>query len=94
MLNLYNRVHTFHNKMSYSTKNYVHMEKSSRIRRPKIFIFEKKHSDTWDLPIIELIEMVEKHNTLITMNYVWSSVLQTEQPLQWLIDSRYVYYLA
>ena len=32
-------------------------------------IFEKKHSDTRDLPMIELIKMVGKHNTLITMKY-------------------------
>ena len=31
-------------------------------------IFEK-HSDTWELPIIELIEMLENQNTLITINY-------------------------
>ena len=31
-------------------------------------IFEKK-TDNLDLPIIELVEMVEKHNTLITINY-------------------------
>ena len=28
----------------------------------------KKHSDSWELTTIELIEMVEKHNTLITKN--------------------------
>ena len=32
-------------------------------------ISEKKHSDTLEMPIIELIEMVEKHNTLITINF-------------------------
>ena len=31
-------------------------------------IFEK-HSDTWDLTIIELIETTENHNTVITINY-------------------------
>ena len=36
------RVHTFDTKVSYSTKNYVHMAKSSRIRRLKMVIFEKK----------------------------------------------------
>ena len=29
----------------------------------------EKYSDTWDLPMIKLIEMVEKHNTLITVDY-------------------------
>ena len=33
-------------------------------------ISEKKHSDTLELPIIKLIEMVEKHKTLITINYL------------------------
>ena len=29
----------------------------------------KKHAGTWELPMNELIEMVEKHSTLITINY-------------------------
>ena len=45
------------------------MAKSSRISRLKMVIVLKKHSDTWDLPMIELIEMVENQNTLITINY-------------------------
>ena len=44
----------FYTKISYSTKNYVHMEKSIRIRRLNIVIL-KKHSDTRDIPFIELI---------------------------------------
>ena len=35
------RVHNLHNKISYPTKNYVHMAKSSRIRRLKMVVFEK-----------------------------------------------------
>ena len=54
MVNLLKRVHTFHNKIYYLTKNFIHMEKSSRIRRLKMVIFEK-NSDTRDLTMIELI---------------------------------------
>ena len=41
----------------------------SCIRRLKMITFGKNHSDTWDVPMIEPIEMVEKSNTLITINY-------------------------
>ena len=30
-----------------------------------MIIFEKKHYDTWEMPMIEFIQMVEKHNTLL-----------------------------
>ena len=32
------------------------------------WLYLEKNYDTWELPIIELIEMVEKHNSLITIN--------------------------
>ena len=41
MVNLYKILHTLYPKISYSTKNYIHMKKISRIRRLKIVIFEK-----------------------------------------------------
>ena len=47
ILKLQKRVHAFHTKISYSIKNHVHMEKSIRIRRLKMVVFEEKtHSDT------------------------------------------------
>ena len=39
-------VHNFHTKISYSTKTFIHMEESTPIRRLKMVIFGKKHSDT------------------------------------------------
>ena len=53
--------------MSYWDKNYVHMARRSCIRRLNIVIL-KKQSDKWDIPMIELTEMVEKHNSLIAIN--------------------------
>ena len=41
-------------------------------------IFEGvKQSGTWEMPIIEIIEMVEKYNSLITIKYVgeWPRVV-------------------
>ena len=36
------RIYTFHTKISYSTKNYVHMAKKIRIRKLKMVTFETK----------------------------------------------------
>ena len=58
-----------HIKISYSTDNYVHMGKISRIRRLKMVIYIYFNSDTLELPMVELIEMVEKKSTLITISY-------------------------
>ena len=58
----------FYNKMTYLTKNFTHMTKNSLIRTLKMVIYEKIH-DTWELPMVEPKYMVEKHNTLMTINY-------------------------
>ena len=41
-----------------------------------MLLFEKKLSDTWELPIIELIKMVEKYNTFITINCIAFFILE------------------
>ena len=42
MINLYKIVHTFHTKISYSAKNYVHMVISSHIRIINMVIYQKR----------------------------------------------------
>ena len=44
------------------------MKKHGHARRLQAGIFLKNHSDDCTISAIELIDIVEKHNTLITIN--------------------------
>ena len=58
----------FCTKISYSIKNYVHHAKKIHIRKLKMVILMQKHYNSCTPTSIDLIGIVKKHNTLITIN--------------------------
>ena len=62
------KICTFCTKICYLIKNYVHHGKKQLHQEVEDGYIIVKHSDTCVPPATELIDMVEKHNTLITIN--------------------------